>query len=211
MSDPSPFNFDISVSADKKRRKKSRRGMSGASETSTQACQHPGCEGAGKYRAPLNPDNLDEFRWYCLDHIRKFNQKWNFFENHSEEEMDKQFAADRVWERDTKPFGKKTAEQRAWERLGIEDPHQVLGSNATQNPGRGNALGGSRRLPGAERKAIEILEAKDNWTKAELRKQYKKLIKTLHPDLNGGDRSEEDRLQEVVWAWDQVKDSRNFK
>ena len=29
--------------------------------------------------------------------------------------------------------------------------------------------------------------------------------------MNGGDRSDEDRLQEVVWAWDQIKDSRNFK
>ncbi|PIB24231.1 molecular chaperone DnaJ [Amylibacter kogurei] len=211
MSDNSPFNFDISVSADKKRRKKGRRGMSGASETSTRACQHPDCEEAGKYRAPLNPDNLEEFRWYCLTHIRQFNQKWNFFESHSQEEMEKQFAADRVWERGTKPFGQKTAEQRAWERLGIEDPHEVLGANATQNPGRGNALGGSRRLPAAERKAIEILEAKDSWTKAEVRKQYKQLIKTLHPDLNGGDRSHEDQLQEVVWAWDQIKDSRSFK
>jgi len=29
--------------------------------------------------------------------------------------------------------------------------------------------------------------------------------------MNGGDRSDEDRLQEVVWAWDQIKDSRNFR
>jgi hypothetical protein len=28
--------------------------------------------------------------------------------------------------------------------------------------------------------------------------------------MNGGDRSDEERLQEVVWAWDQIKDSRNF-
>jgi len=28
--------------------------------------------------------------------------------------------------------------------------------------------------------------------------------------MNGGDRSDEDRLQEVVWAWDQIKESRNF-
>ena len=33
----------------------------------------------------------------------------------------------------------------------------------------------------------------------------------LHPDMNGGDRSQEEQLQEVVWAWDQIKDSRNFK
>jgi hypothetical protein len=29
--------------------------------------------------------------------------------------------------------------------------------------------------------------------------------------MNGGDRSQEEMLQEVVWAWDQLKDSRNFK
>ena len=159
----------------------------------------------------LNPDNLDEFRWFCLAHIRQFNQKWNFFETHSEEELQEQFAADRVWERKTEPLGKQTAEQRAWARLGIEDPHQVLGENATKNPGKGDALGGSKRLPSDERKAIDTLEAKDNWTKTELRKKYKSLIKELHPDLNGGDRSQEEFLQKVVWAWDQVKNSSNFK
>ena len=50
-----------------------------------------------------------------------------------------------------------------------------------------------------------------NETAAEIRKAYKKLIKVLHPDMNGGDRSQEEQLQEVMWAWDQVKDSRSFK
>ena len=217
MAERSPFNFDISVSADKKRRAKGRRGMSGAFETSSRQCQHEGCSEPGKYRAPKHPDNLEEFYWFCLTHIREFNSKWNFFENHSEEEMEKQFAADRVWDRDTKPFGDKanhakaTIEEKAWARLGIEDPTEVLGANATRNPGKADPAGGTRRLPAAERKAIDILEARDNWTKAELRKQYKKLIKELHPDMNGGDRSDEDRLQQVVWAWDQIKNSKLFK
>lgn len=217
MSDRPIFDFDISVSADKKRRKKGRRGMSGASETSTQGCQHPDCDQSGKYRAPLNPDSLDEFRWFCLAHIREYNQKWNFFENHTQEELEEQFAADRVWERETKPFGKKdeepkqTPEQKAWARLGINDAHEVLGDNATKNHGKGSAAGSAKRLPPAERKAIDILEAKDHWTKAEIRKQYKALVKVLHPDMNGGDRSDEERLQEVVWAWDQIKISKSFK
>ena len=58
---------------------------------------------------------------------------------------------------------------------------------------------------------MEILEASDHWTKAEIRKSYKALIKVLHPDINGGDRSQEEQLQQVVWAWDQIKESRNFK
>mgnify|MGYP000113764380 CR=1 FL=1 len=40
---------------------------------------------------------------------------------------------------------------------------------------------------------------------------YKSLVKDLHPDMNGGNRADEERLQEVVWAWDQIKDSRNFQ
>ena len=44
-----PFEFDISVSTDKKRRAKGRRGMSGAVETSQRECEAPGCTEAGKY------------------------------------------------------------------------------------------------------------------------------------------------------------------
>lgn len=208
MRKDDPFGFDMSVSASKKKNPRGRRGMSGAFETSQRVCEHEGCQEPGKYRAPKSPDSLDDYFWFCKDHVRAYNLKWNFFETSTEAEMDEQIAKDRVWERETKPF-KKSAEERAWARLGIEDPHQVLGENATRNPGK--SVTGTRRLPPTERKAIEILEAKDHWTKAEIRKAYKALIKVLHPDMNGGDRSQEEQLSEVVWAWDQIKASRSFK
>ncbi len=208
MAKSDPFGFDIRVKSDKKKRSRGKRGMSGAFETSQRICDHPGCEEDGKYRAPKSPDSLDDYFWFCKDHVREYNLKWNFFDGTSEEEMQAQVDKDRVWERETKPF-RQSAEERAWARLGIDDAHQVLGENATRNPGKG--AGGGRRLPPTERKAMEILDAKDHWTKAEIRKAYKGLIKILHPDMNGGDRSDEERLQEVVWAWDQIKDSRNFK
>ena len=208
MSKDDPFGFDMSVSSAKKKNSRGRRGMSGAFETSTRVCDKPGCQEPGKYRAPKSPDSLDEFYWFCKDHVREYNLKWNFFDGSTEQEYLDQVDKDRVWERETKPF-KQSAEERAWARLGIDDAHQVLGANATQNPGK--RVTGTRRLPATERRAIDILEAKDNWTKAEIRKAYKALIKVLHPDMNGGDRSQEEQLSEVVWAWDQIKDSRNFK
>ena len=209
MTKSDPFGFDMSVSADKKRRTKGKRGMSGVFETSQRTCEHKGCSEIAKYRAPKSPDILDEFYWFCKDHVREYNLKWNFFNNATQEELEAQFDKDRVWERETKPFGRRTEEQRAWARLGVDDPHQVLGANATQNPGK--SITGTRRLPPTERRALDILEAKDHWTKIEIRKQYKSLVKDLHPDMNGGAREDEDRLQEVVWAWDQIKESRNFK
>jgi hypothetical protein len=208
MSKPDPFGFDMSVSSAKKKNPRGRRGMSGAVETSSRICDHEGCQEAGKFRAPKAPDVLDDYFWFCKDHVREYNLKWNFFDGTTEAEINAQLSKDKVWERTTKPLG--DPEARAWARLGIEDAHQVLGSNATRNPGK-SITGGTRKLPPTERRAIEILEAKDHWTKAEVRKSYKSLIKVLHPDMNGGDRSQEEQLQEVVWAWDQIKDSRNFK
>ena len=208
MRKPDPFGFDMSVSSAKKKNPRGRRGMSGASETSTRICDHEGCNEPGKFRAPKAPDVLDDFFWFCQQHVREYNLKWNFFDGTTEAELNAQMSKDKVWERQTKPLG--DPEARAWARLGIEDPHQVLGKNATQNPGRnGNAA--ARRLPPPEKRAIEILDIQADATKAEVRKAYKALIKVLHPDMNGGDRSQEEQLQQVVWAWDQIKDSRNFK
>ncbi len=82
-----PFGFDISVSSDKKKRQRTRRGMSGAFETSTRACEHPGCQETGQYRAPKSPDDLEEFYWFCKDHVREYNLKWNFFHGQTEEEV----------------------------------------------------------------------------------------------------------------------------
>ncbi|MBY6058349.1 J domain-containing protein [Leisingera daeponensis] len=207
MTKSDPFGFDMSVRSAKKKNPRGRRAATGASETSQRVCDKDGCQEAGKFRAPKAPDVLDDFYWFCQEHVREYNNQWNFFEGTTEAELNAQRSKDKVWERETKPLG--DPEARAWARLGIEDPHQVLGANATQNPGRAAKAG--RRLPPTERRAIEILEAKDDWSKADIRKAYKKLIKVLHPDMNGGDRSQEEQLQEVRWAWDQIKDSRSFK
>lgn len=209
MPERSPFEFDLRVSSDKARRKTGRRGaVTGATETGNRPCDYPGCKEKGVHRAPKSPDQLDEFFWFCRDHVREYNLKWNYFGTATDEEFQKLLEKDRLWERETRPFSKKD-DGRAWARLGIEDPMGLLGEKATQNPGRVHAA--TRKLPSTERKALEILDARDTWTKTEIRKQYKSLVKDLHPDMNGGDRSDEDRLQEVVWAWDQIKDSRYFK
>lgn len=207
MSRNDPFGFDISAAKDKKRKTKGRRGMSGAFETSTRTCDKQGCDEPGQYRAPKDSRHLDDYFWFCKDHVREYNANWNYFQGQSEEEFQQFIDNATVWERPTKPFGRAAAEGK-WARHGVSDPLEILGANGTAPEMRAKA---ARKLPPTERKALDILEAKESWTRAEIRKQYKSLVKDLHPDMNGGDRSDEDRLTEVVWAWDQVKDSRYFK
>ena len=209
MTNRPPFEFNLSAAADKKRKQSGRRGVAGATPVADRNCDYPGCKEKGGFRAPKSPDQLDAFFWFCKDHIREYNLKWNFFNGTSDEEFQKFLEKDRLWERETKPFS-SLGDGNAWARLGVNDPMAILGEKATQNPGRAPSTA-TRKLPPTERKAIEILDARDTWTKSEIRKQDKMLVKDLHPDMNGGDRRDEERLQEVVWAWDQLKDSRYFR
>ena len=207
MSSSDPFGFDISVSASKKGKPRTRaRGvMSGETEASTRTCEHPGCSEPGKFRAPKSPEILDEFLWFCQKHVREYNAKWNFFHGTSEEDLEAQVSGG-ARRGAAKSLG--SDQERAWNRLGFGGSKA---SEAGAAKGAARAYQGKRKLPPNERRAIDILDAKDFWSKADIREAYKALIKILHPDLNGGNRSHEEQLQNVVWAWAQIKDSRNFR
>ena len=108
MSNSDPFGFDISAASDKKRRSKGRRGMSGAFETSTRKCDKAGCTQPGQYRAPKSPKHLDDYYWFCKDHVREYNTNWNYFQGQSEAEFQEFLDNATVWERPTRPFGRAT-------------------------------------------------------------------------------------------------------
>ena len=134
MSKSDPFGFDMSVSSAKKKNPRGRRGMSGASETSTRVCDHEGCQEKGLYRAPKAPDVLDDFFWFCKDHVREYNAKWSFFDGKTEAEMNAQESSDKVWERKTKDW--RDPEAKAWAHLDIfawspvAKPHAPVGGEA---------------------------------------------------------------------------------
>lgn len=225
MADRSIFNFDVSVSADKARRAR-RRGMTGSFETGGRRCEHPDCERKGDYRAPRSPTLLDEYRWFCLDHVREYNKSWNYFQDWSDEDVERQIRNDSVWDRPTwsfrdvpkGAFGQHPhSEGRAWARFGFTDAMDVLGENATINPGRQGREREDpverrmRRLPPNERRALQVLGQQADASRPQLKKAFREQVKALHPDNNGGSREAEQRLQEVLWSWEQLKDSRNFK
>ena len=217
----SPLDYDISVTADKRRRARLR-SLSGAVETSTRGCDWPGCSARGAYRAPSAPDRLQDFRWYCLDHVREYNGAWNYFAGWTEDDLDAQARADRTWERPTWNLrdgmrrtaqGWPHAEGRAWARWGFSDPLDVLGDAATRNPGEAaDKARRFRRLTRDEQRAMDTLGLPHSVeARAEVRARYRELVKDLHPDLNNGARKDEARLARVIRAWDILKASRSFR
>ena len=63
----------------------------GRVENRGQVCAHPGCDAAGDFRAPGSRrpsfDGPGEWRWLCLDHVRAFNDRYNWFEGMSIDEI----------------------------------------------------------------------------------------------------------------------------
>jgi DnaJ-class molecular chaperone len=55
------------------------------------------------------------------------------------------------------------------------------------------------------RRAFETLGLEETADAATVKARYKQLVKQVHPDANGGDRSYEDRLREVINAYNTLK------
>ena len=54
-------------------------------------------------------------------------------------------------------------------------------------------------------KALFVLDLDANATEAGIKARYKELVKRHHPDANGGDRSSEDKLREIIQAYNYLR------
>jgi hypothetical protein len=63
----------------------------------------------------------------------------------------------------------------------------------------------TRKVFNAERKALQVMGLGTDATLETVKAKYKALVKQHHPDANGGDRSTEDRLIEIIKAYNYLK------
>ena len=66
------------------------------------------------------------------------------------------------------------------------------------------------RFSKPERRALSILGLGEDADRHQLRKRYSGLVRRYHPDKNGGDRSHEGRLGEVIEAYQLLRKSLAF-
>ena len=62
-----------------------------------------------------------------------------------------------------------------------------------------------RTIRNAERKAFDTLGLEIEASAVQVKARFKELVKRHHPDVNGGDRSTEDRLVEIIQAYNYLK------
>ena len=144
---------------------------------------------------------------FCLAHVREYNATYNYFNGMSPEAMALYQREASVGHRPTWSMGVNRGSQEAFARM------------ATIRYAAGGPLGKfqtnirrpAREAPGRPRyglaalKALDQLGLDDSVDMAVIKARYKDLVKRLHPDANAGDRSNEDKLCEIIRAYNYLK------
>jgi hypothetical protein len=165
-------------------------------------CQWAGCKEKATNFAPKGPDTPG--RWhYCMKHVREYNQSYNFFAGMADDavlayQKDALTGHRPTWKMGT---GKRKVKPDLSALGGTGDPFGLFEGTGKEQKTRVE----TRVIRNAERKAFEALSLEVSATAAQVKTRYKDLVKRHHPDANGGDRSTEDRLIEIIQAYNSLK------
>ncbi len=130
-------------------------------------CDSPGCQKEGEFKAPKDR-TLQEYYWFCLEHVREYNKGWNYYTGYNADEMEQAIRDDVIWGRKTKHFGS-------------------LGNTKLQY-----------HLPQKIVQALALFDLKFPYTHKELKSKYKTLAKKYHPDTNQGDKLLEEKFKNLT-------------
>lgn len=195
MTSDSPFFDSIRVKPSKDRRPK----------TGGPACEWHGCKEKGTNRAPKGRNTENQYWRFCLKHVREYNQSYNFFSGMSD-------AAVMAYQKDAitghRPTWKMgTGKGKVRPDLSTfgtsDDPFGLFGEGMRTEQQQQRAE--ARPIRNAERKALDKLGLDIGATPQQVKLRFKELVKQFHPDANGGDRSTEERLVEVIQSYNYLK------
>ncbi len=176
------------------------------------ACQWPGCAEAGEFKAP-RPGVAQEpdYQWLCLEHVRTFNEAYDFFRGLTPEEILAHQAGHPSWERKTWPFASNGGGFGRAADLHIADPMEILtGQPHLRRFAERPVTRAGQVLTAKDQAALTVLGLAATATPRQIKQRYKALVRQYHPDSNGGNRSQESLLHKVVEAYTHLAKSPAF-
>lgn len=202
MSTNSPLFDRIRVKPDQDRRQR----------TELPACQWPSCAAPATHRAPKGRLRASEYWQLCLDHVREYNNSYNFFAGMSDDAVAKYQKEDITGHRPTWKVGSlgggRAKSSRANSRAAgwaAEDPFGLFGESGAGANVHARPASEGRKILNAQRRALDALGLEADAKRADIKARFKVLVKRHHPDANGGDRGSEDRLREIIQAYNYLK------
>jgi hypothetical protein len=177
-------------------------------------CAVPGCQEPGEFRAPASPhrspDGPPPYRWLCLDHVREFNAGYNYFEGMNADQIMAAQSPTAGWETESRTFRAAGRADLPPRWADFKDPMDALGARFRQRMDEARREAADPRFTREEHRALQLMGLATDADRAALRRRYSELVRKYHPDRNGGDRSHEVRLGEVVAAYQLLRKARPF-
>ena len=153
-------------------------------------CDHPGCDKKGEYKAPRDK-SLKSYYWFCLEHVQEYNSKWNYYKDGNEEKEDENVFAKRT------RFGSFHSKIKYKFGCDLNEELEFLHSFADYKNAENYV-----RFSSEDRKNLTSLNIKEEELNLDnLKKQYKKLAKTCHPDLHPEDKDAEEKFKRLTLAY----------
>jgi hypothetical protein len=171
-------------------------------------CQWRGCQSPGHYRAPKGRGREGQYYFLCLEHVREFNASYNYFEGMSNTDIEAYQKDSVIGHRPTWRAGANAWAHGTRDGLGassapMHDPHAFFVWREKRPTT--DASEPRRRLKPLELKSLEALNLGAGASKPQIKARFKELVKRHHPDSNGGDTRSEDKLREIIQAYNYLK------
>jgi len=173
-------------------------------------CQWPKCGSPATHRAPKGRLRAGEYWRFCLEHVREYNNSYNFFAGMSEDAVAK-YQKDAItghrptWKMGSLGGQRGRAGSRRSDGWAAEDPFGLFGEATANGNGHARPTSEGRKILNAQRRALDVLGLEANAKRTDIKARFKVLVKRHHPDANGGDRGSEDQLRDIISAYNYLK------
>ncbi len=162
-------------------------------------CEWGNCKENGNFKAPKERDNSKNHKWLCEEHIKLFNNNWNYFEGMSENEINSFLKSDITWHRPTQKFGSSDNFFNILWNNALNDKFNFFkADDVISNLGR-------KQLSEKDKDAYRILGVEFEVDWPNIQKKFKTLVKKFHPDRNSGNKEFEDKLKKITLAYSHLK------
>jgi hypothetical protein len=164
-------------------------------KTHYKKCDSPKCNEKGEYRAPKSRVMLNKYFYFCLDHIKEYNKSWDFYKGMSVEQIENSMRSDTFWDRPSWPL--KNSSKNIFDEFNeyVEDFVKNDDEKINDTYFKNKLLDESLTIE--ETKALKDLDLKMPISLEKIKKNYKKLVKIFHPDVNGNNKDAEEKFKQI--------------
>ena len=138
---------------------------------------------------------LNEYFYFCLKHIKEYNKSWDFYKGMSVDQIETSMRNDTVWDRPSWPL--KHNYKGAFDEFNnyVDDYIKAQDDKFNDNYFKNKLL--DETLTIEDTKALNDLDLEMPISLEKIKKNYKKLVKIFHPDVNGNNKKAEEKFKQI--------------